>query len=102
MKESQAFINAKTATLTLARSLRIGDVIEAFYADADAGRLELVIEGTESSKKGDQYDIRTIPLEFFGERAAFVRNGMKINTNKYRKVGSCQMMNPSTMQYVAS
>ena len=97
-KESQAFLNAKTATKTLARSLKIGDIIECFYADAEQGRMELVVEGTESSKAGGVFDIRAIPLEHFGQRDA----ARTMNTDKYRKVGSLKVMDPLLITFAAS
>lgn len=86
IKYAQAFLDYPVATLKLARSLKIGDVLECMYADGST-RLEMVVQGTPNSKEGTQWDIKTIPLECFGKRFDALSKP-SINTDRYRKVGA--------------
>jgi hypothetical protein len=71
--------------------LRIGDLIEAYYADSEMPALELVIQGTENSKTGDAYDIKTVAIDHFGEREPWgVRH---LNTDRFVKICGHQDVN---------
>ncbi len=93
VKFSAEFKATPKATVKLARSLRIGDILEAYYFDIENDKvvthLELVIKGTPDNKTGDAWDITTIPLREFGERKTDTW-GLKINTDRYRKVASLE------------
>lgn len=84
---SALYDNAKPATLTEIRKLRIGDIVEAYYKDSEQPVRELVIACCESNRLGDIEDIKTIRLKAFGKRR---QDGPGLNTNKFRLVGKVE------------
>lgn len=87
-KESKLFVNTKDATAKEARALKIGDIIEAVYADSEEARLELVVSTCPTAKIGYWHDIQTLPLDHFGQRSGETNGPYYLNTPKFKKVGS--------------
>jgi len=79
----------KEVTKTFARSLRVGDVIEAYYLDTESPQLEVVVQACGS--KEDIWDLRIISLETWTARkpGAFIHS---MNTDKCQLVGHMQFV----------
>lgn len=71
-------------TKAMARALRIGDVIEAFYQDDVNPVQHIVIEPCESD--GDIYDVRTVTKSSW-ESGKKDRGPTSMNTEYWRKLG---------------
>lgn len=87
MKQSKLYESKKRATVKEARDLRIGDIIECYYADSEKPTHEMVVQTTYNSKEGNYADIRTVRLGGFGERTGAESCGTNwLNTDKFIRV----------------
>lgn len=84
MNESKLYTNAKRATVKEARDLRVGDIIECYYADDENPVHELVVQTTYSSKEGTYTDIRVMRIDGFGSRSGYRRGPFWLNTDKFK------------------
>jgi hypothetical protein len=92
---SQAYADARIATLKEIRALKVGDVIKAFYGDSKDPELLLINAACPSTKEGDSGDIRVTPFKAFGNRRR--DHHQMLNTEKWVKVAhSCDVVDVLT------
>jgi hypothetical protein len=83
---SKIYDEAKKATLTEARALKVGDIIKAFYTDSEEPEVHLVIAQWGNSKTGQHYDFDTVPIGSFGKRSSTWSGPRSLNTDKWVRV----------------
>lgn len=87
MKQSKLYASKKRATAKEARDLRVGDIIECYYADSESPVHEMVIHTTYNNREGNYADIRTTRIPAFGLRSNDVRCGTNwLNTDKFTRI----------------
>ena len=79
-------------TLAQVRMLRIGDVLEAYYADTDEPVMEMVVE--DVMPDGDRWSVRVLRMSHLTGEPRSRRNpsaGPRLmNTDKFKLVGRAE------------
>lgn len=87
MKQSKLYESKKRATAKEARDLRMGDIIECYYADSEKPVHEMVVATTYNSREGNYADIRTVRIPALGLRSNDATAGTNwLNTDKFRRI----------------
>lgn len=90
--ESSLYRNAASMPLAEVRMLRIGDVLEAYYADAIEPILEMVVE--DVMPDGDRWSVRVLRMSHFTGEPRTRRNPSAgprlLNTDKFKLVGRAE------------
>ena len=83
---SQLYSKAKRATIKEARALKVGDLIECYYADSEEPVHELVVQTTWSTREGDYNDIRTVRISQLGMRSNSNQTPAWLSTDKFKRI----------------
>jgi hypothetical protein len=88
---SHLYQMAQDVPLKIVRSLKTGDVIDAFYKGSEEPVRIMLTQVCETSKTGDYRDLCGIPLTQWGTRKAGAVTKL-VNTPRFRKVGRMEFV----------
>lgn len=80
---SNAYAQAKKATLAQVRALKIGDIIKAFYKDTEEPQYRMITTQWCASNGGGHHMVESVGLDAFGHRSNHARGPGTLNTDKW-------------------